>query len=193
MRIIAGRYKGRRLVAPAGIETRPTSDRARQALFDTLMHAPWAAGAVTGAAVLDVFAGTGGMGLEALSRGAASAAFIENGRPALAALRANIAACGAGDVSRVLATDALTPPRGAACGLVFLDPPYGKGLVPLALAALAKAGWVAPGALVVAEVGAGEVPPAEAPLLGDRRLGAARICIWRHAEAAARPAAVPEA
>ncbi len=193
MRIIAGRYKGRRLVAPAGIETRPTSDRARQALFDMLMHAPWAAGAVIGAAVLDVFAGTGAMGLEALSRGAASAAFIENGRPALAALRTNIAACGAGDLCRVIAGDALMPPRGTPCGLVFMDPPYGKGLVPLALAALAKAGWIASGALVIAEVGAGEAPPTAASLLADRRLGAARICIWRNAEAAVRTAAVPEA
>ena len=146
-----------------------------------LMHAPWAEGRVTGAAVLDVFAGTGALGLEALSRGAASAAFIESGRPALAALRANIAACGAGDLCRVVAGDALSPPRGSACGLVFLDPPYGQGLVPLALAALAKADWVAPGALVMAEVAAAEPPPTEAPLLAERRHGAARLCIWRHA------------
>jgi 16S rRNA (guanine966-N2)-methyltransferase len=150
-------------------------------LFDMLMHAPWAEGRVTGAAVLDVFAGTGALGLEALSRGAASAAFIESGRPALAALRANIAACGAGELCRVVVGDALSPPRGSACGLVFLDPPYGQGLVPLALAALAEAGWVAPGALVIAEVAAAERPPTEAPLLAERRHGAARLCIWRHA------------
>ncbi len=180
MRIIAGRYKGRRLTAPPGIDTRPTSDRARQALFDTLMHAPWAEGAVHGTAVLDVFAGTGALGLEALSRGAASAAFIESGRPALVALRANIAACGAGALCRVVAADALTPPRGAASGLVFLDPPYGQGLVPLALAALAKAGWLAPEALIVAEVGAGEAPPTALPLLAERLHGAARLCLWRH-------------
>ncbi len=181
MRIIAGRSKGRQLTAPPGVETRPTADRARQALFDMLMHAPWAEGAVTGAAVLDVFAGTGALGLEALSRGAASAAFIETGRPALAALRANIAACGADDLCRVVAGDALKPPRGTPCGLVFLDPPYGQGLVPLALVALAKAGWIAPAALIVAEVGAGEPAPAEGPLLAERRHGAARICIWRQA------------
>ncbi len=180
MRIIAGRYKGRRLTAPPGIETRPTSDRARQALFDMLMHAPWAEGCITGAAVLDAFAGTGALGLEALSRGAASAAFIENGRPALAALRANIAACGAGDLCRVVVAEARTPPRGTACGLVFLDPPYGQGLVPAGVAALTKAGWVADNALIIAEVAAAEPPPTEATLLAERRLGAARLCIWRH-------------
>jgi 16S rRNA (guanine966-N2)-methyltransferase len=180
VRIIAGRYKGRRLTAPPGAETRPTSDRARQALFDMLLHAPWAEGAIAGAAVLDVFAGTGALGLEALSRGAASAAFIESGRPALAALRANIAACGAGDLCRVVAGDALTPPRGAACGLVFLDPPYGQGLVPQALAALANAGWLAPRALIIAEVGGAEPAP---PLLVERRFGAARLSLWHQPDA----------
>jgi 16S rRNA (guanine966-N2)-methyltransferase len=179
VRIIAGRYKGRRLTAPPGPDTRPTSDRARQALFDMLMHAPWAEGCVSGATVLDVFAGTGALGLEALSRGAASATFIESGRPALAALRANIAACGAGDLCRVLAGDARSPSRGTPCGLVFLDPPYGQGLIPVALAALTKAGWIAPGALIIAEVAAAEPPPTEATLLAERHHGAARLCIWR--------------
>jgi 16S rRNA (guanine966-N2)-methyltransferase len=179
VRIIAGRYKGRRLTAPPGPDTRPTSDRARQALFDMLMHAPWAEGCVTGATVLDVFAGTGALGLEALSRGAASATFIESGRPALAALRANIAACGAGDLCRIVAGDARTPMRGTACGLVFLDPPYGQGLIPLALVALTKAGWIAPRALIIAEVGAGEPPPTALPLLAERTHGAARICAWQ--------------
>ena len=186
MRIIAGRTKGRRLIAPAGTETRPTSDRARQTLFDMLVHAPWAEGALSGTAVLDVFAGTGALGLEALSRGAGSAAFIESGRPALAALRANITACGVGDLCRVVAGNALKPPRGAASGMVFLDPPYGQGLVPLALAALANAGWLAPGALLIAEVAAAEPPPTAAALLADRRLGAARLCIWRHEDGSIR-------
>lgn len=179
MRIIGGRWRGRRLAAPTGADTRPTADRARQALFDMLMHSPWAAGALPGASVLDVFAGTGAMGLEALSRGAGRACFIENGRPALAALRANIAACKAETVAEVIAADARKPPRGQACGLIFLDPPYGQGLVPAALAALGPAGWIAPGALIVAEVGAEEPPPVEAALLADRLFGAARICAWR--------------
>jgi 16S rRNA (guanine966-N2)-methyltransferase len=178
VRIIAGRYKGRRLAAPPGADTRPTSDRARQALFDMLMHAPWAEGAMKGAAVLDAFAGTGALGLEALSRGAASAVFIETGSAALGALRANIITCGAGDLCRVIPGDALRPPRGPASDLVFLDPPYGKGLVPLAIVALAKAGWIATGTLIVAEVGAEDKPPTDAPLLSERRHGAARLCIW---------------
>jgi 16S rRNA (guanine966-N2)-methyltransferase len=143
-----------------------------------LMHAPWAEGAVKGAAVLDAFAGTGALGLEALSRGAASAVFIETGSAALGALRANIITCGAGDLCRVIPGDALRPPRGPASDLVFLDPPYGKGLVPLAIVALAKAGWIATGTLIVAEVGAEDKPPTDAPLLSERRHGAARLCIW---------------
>ncbi|MCQ4160487.1 16S rRNA (guanine(966)-N(2))-methyltransferase RsmD [Roseomonas sp. GC11] len=155
MRIIAGRHRGRPLQAPAGAATRPTADRVRQALFDMLWHAPWAGrGRIEGVAVLDAFAGTGALGLEALSRGAASASFIEQDRTALAILRANIAACREEGAARVIAGDATRPPRaGAACGLVFLDPPYGKDLVPKAVAALAAAGWIAPGALLIAETG----------------------------------------
>lgn len=183
MRIVAGAWRGRRLVAPAGEATRPTSDRARQALFDVLTHAPFAGRAVLhDAAVLDAFAGTGALGLEALSRGAASASFIEQDRAALAALRANIAACRAEGRARVVVADALAPPRTAApASLVFLDPPYGRGLVPLALAALGEAGWIAPGALVAAEIGAGEEPPPIPgfSLLDERRWGAARVLVLR--------------
>ncbi|WP_284943667.1 16S rRNA (guanine(966)-N(2))-methyltransferase RsmD [Acidisoma cladoniae] len=179
MRIIAGRFKGRRLTAPAGDATRPTSDRARQALFDILLHAPWAEDVIEGAVVLDAFAGTGALGLEALSRGAAMAHFIENARPSISALRDNVTACGAVEISRVIPADARKPPKGVPCGLVFLDPPYGLDLVPTALAALSAAGWIAPAALIVAEIGAGDTVPTEAPLLADRRLGAARICVWR--------------
>src|SRR3954452_21318539 len=119
MRIVAGAWRGRSLVAPPGMETRPTADRVRQALFDMLMHAPWAGrGVVEGAVVLDVFAGTGALGLEALSRGAALAVFVERSRPALAALRANIAACRAEDRCEVLAADALTLPAGKRADIV---------------------------------------------------------------------------
>jgi 16S rRNA (guanine966-N2)-methyltransferase len=179
VRIIAGRYKGRRLAAPPGLETRPTSDRARQALFDMLIHAPWAEGAVRGAIVLDAFAGTGALGLEALSRGAEFVTFIESGRPALASLRANVATCGAEEACRILAADARTPPPGRSCDLVFLDPPYGQGLVPAAVAALAAAGWITPRSLILAEVGAYEAAPTPAELFAERRLGAAKICAWR--------------
>ena len=179
MRIIAGAWRGRLLSAPPGAATRPTADRVRQALFDRLMHAPWAGrAAIEGARVLDAFAGTGALGLEALSRGAAHATFVENNRAALATLRANIAACRAEDRCTVLPADALHPPPGNKCRLSFLDPPYGAGLVPQAIAALATAGWVGQGTLVVAEVGRDDPAPVDAPL-DERVQGAARVVAWR--------------
>jgi 16S rRNA (guanine966-N2)-methyltransferase len=180
LRIIAGRLRGRRLTAPSGDGTRPTADRARQALFDMLMHSPWAEGSLRDAHVLDVFAGTGALGLEALSRGAGRVTFIENGKPALAALRANIAACKAEDAATVIVSDARKPPRGQPASVIFLDPPYGQALVPAALSAIAAAGWIAPGALIVAEVGGEEPSPTETVLLADRTIGAARVCLWRN-------------
>ncbi|QXM25761.1 16S rRNA (guanine(966)-N(2))-methyltransferase RsmD [Elioraea tepida] len=183
MRIIAGAWRGRRLVAPPGDATRPTADRARQAIFDVIAHAPFAGrAALEQARVLDAFAGTGAMGLEALSRGAAEAHFIERDRAALAALRANIAACRAEGRATVLAADALRPPHAARpATLLFLDPPYGRELVSPALAALADAGWIAPRALVVAELGCGEALPdlAGLTLLDMRRWGAAQVLFLR--------------
>ncbi len=179
MRIIAGAWRGRSLLAPPGDATRPTAGRVRQALFDRLMHAPWAGRAVLeDARVLDAFAGTGAFGLETLSRGGAHATFIENGRTALATLRANIAACRAEARCTILSADVLHPPPGAPCGLVFLDPPYGANLVPQAIAALTAAGWAAPGALIIAEVGRDDPAPAT-DLLDDRTHGAARMLAWR--------------
>jgi 16S rRNA (guanine966-N2)-methyltransferase len=180
VRIVAGAWRGRRLTAPPGTATRPTADRVRQALFDMLLHAPWGGReAVEEATVLDAFAGTGALGLEALSRGAAQAIFIERDRAALAALRANIAACRAEGRTRVLAADATAPPQGSPCGLVLLDPPYGAGLVPRAVAALAAAGWIAPGALILAEIGREEVVPTLGEILAERPHGAARLVVWR--------------
>lgn len=186
MRIIAGRHRGRKLVAPAGTATRPSADRVRQALFDMLWHAPWAGrSAVDGAVVLDAFAGTGALGLEALSRGASRAAFLETDAAALRALRANIAACREGERCAVLAADARRPPPApAACALVFLDPPYGEGLVETSLRALSAAGWVAPGALVCAETPAGPggaTAPAGFALLAERAHGSARVLFLRPA------------
>ncbi len=127
MRIIGGAWRGRRLSAPPGAGTRPTSHRVRQALFDMLLHAAWAGReAVEGAAVLDAFAGTGALGLEALSRGAASATFLERDRAALAALRANVAACAAGARARVLEFDALRPRPGVRSTLAFSTRPTVK-------------------------------------------------------------------
>ena len=181
MRIVAGAWRGRTLLAPPGATTRPTADRVRQAVFDMLLHAPWGGRAVVeGARVLDAFAGTGALGLEALSRGATHATFLERDRAALAALRANIAACGAGDRARVLAVDATHPPKSEApCGMVFLDPPYREELVPRALAALRESGWIAPAALIVVETGESERLTETAAILATRTHGAARITVWR--------------
>lgn len=182
MRIIAGRHRGRLLRAPEGTATRPTADRMRQALFDMLWHAAWGGRmAVQDQLVLDAFAGTGALGLEALSRGANHCTFIEKDRAALAVLRANITACAEDARTAVLAADATQPPRARVpCGLVFLDPPYGKGLVPKAVAALGAAGWIAPGALLVAETAAEEpldLPGFEA--IAARSHGAATMHVWR--------------
>jgi 16S rRNA (guanine966-N2)-methyltransferase len=181
VRIVAGAWRGRRLISPAGATTRPTADRVRQALFDMLLHAQWGGrDVVEGAQVLDVFAGTGACGLEALSRGAAHATFVEHDRSALTALRANIATCGARDRCTVLAVDALAVPPGEPAGLVFLDPPYRQDLVPRAVARLRSVGRLTSAALLIAETAREEPPPA-ADLLAERSHGAARLSIWREA------------
>jgi 16S rRNA (guanine966-N2)-methyltransferase len=180
LRIVAGAWRGRTLTVPSGIATRPTSDRVRQALFDMLLHAPWGGReAVEGVRVLDVFAGTGALGLEALSRGAAHATFVEHDRAALAALRANIAACRADTRATVLAVDALTLAAGGPANLLFLDPPYRQGLVARAIEQLRSAHWIAPNALLIAETARDEPVPIAVPLLAERMHGAARIRIWR--------------
>ncbi|MFT9296522.1 MAG: 16S rRNA (guanine(966)-N(2))-methyltransferase RsmD [Gluconobacter sp.] len=194
MRIVGGENKGRALMAPRGEGTRPTSDRTRQAIFDMLAHAPWYGhDELEEAIVLDGYAGTGAMGLEALSRGAQRASFIERDRNALNALRANLDICRARDISRVLSCSVTHPPRATEPHtLIFLDPPYGKTLVESGLRALARGGWIAEGALIVAETGATEdfapfAPPSEhfsptlpAEPLVIRKFGAAKVTIWRH-------------
>ncbi len=188
MRIVAGAWRGKTLVAPSGQATRPTADRVRQALFDMLMHAPWGGrAAIEGAVVLDAFAGTGAMGLEALSRGAARGVFIESDAAALQALRANIAACRASERCRVVAGDVLSVRAGEAATLAFLDPPYGQGLVARAVAHLSRAGSLAPGALIVAETGRDEEWLPGHPVLAERIYGAARILVYRWGD----PAAIP--
>jgi 16S rRNA (guanine966-N2)-methyltransferase len=197
MRIVGGRYRGRRLTAPPGAAIRPTSDRAREAVFNILAHGGYGAGgasAVQDAVVLDVFCGTGAMGLEALSRGAAQATFFDNEPAALAAVRANIAAMKEQARARVRAADAARPPRRTAAQqpatLAFFDPPYGEGLAASALAAFAEAGWLAPGALCVVEEaarGPALAPPPGFELLDTRRYGAASIVLLRHHGPADRP------
>ncbi|MBV9829403.1 MAG: 16S rRNA (guanine(966)-N(2))-methyltransferase RsmD [Alphaproteobacteria bacterium] len=180
MRIVGGVHRGRRLVAPPGDAVRPTSDRAREALFNILSHGSFAAGGLPFAdrPVLDAFAGTGALGLEALSRGAGTVAFIEDDRVALDTLRRNVASLGEEDRTRLLPGDATRPPRAAfACAVAFLDPPYHTGLAVPALPALAAAGWLTPDALVVVEVAAREELPLIAgfTVLDQRVYGAARL------------------
>ena len=184
MRIVGGSHRGRRLAAPAGETVRPTSDRAREALFNILSHGDFAASGSPFAdrPVLDAFAGTGAFGLEALSRGAGAAAFIEEGRDALRVLRRNITALGEEDRAQIVAGDATRPPRAPfASALAFLDPPYKSGLAAPALAALAGAGWLTQDALVVVEVGAREpfAPPAGFTHIEARVYGAARLIFLR--------------
>ena len=169
-------------MAPPGETTRPTADRLRQALFDMLWHAPWCGRTgLDGALVLDAFAGTGALGLEALSRGAALATFMECHPAALTALRSNIAACNAKSRATILATDVSRPPPGSGCAMAFLDPPYGQALVPAAIASLDRAGWLAPNALLIAESERGEPLDLSCEKLAERAHGAGRITVWRHA------------
>ena len=162
MRIIGGDFRGRRLASVGkgdeAARLRPTSDRVRESLFNVLVNR--FGETLNGAYVLDLFAGTGALGLEALSRGAAHVTFVENGRAALKLLRENIVLCRVETQTRILTRDARKPGVAAqACDLVFLDPPYGKGLGEAALRAAMAGGWLAPRALVVwEEGGAVEVP-----------------------------------
>lgn len=163
MRIVAGRARGRRLVVPPGRDVRPTSDRVREALFSSL------GSAVDGARVLDLFAGSGALGLEALSRGAASAVFVDSARRAREALARNLSATGFEPLARVIAGDALgalerLAREGARFELVFVDPPYAADLGPRALERLGSLGLLAPGARVVAEHRTGGGPQAIAGL-----------------------------
>lgn len=177
-RIIAGRWRGKPLAAPAGLLTRPTNIRARQAVFDILLHAPWAGPSfLQSARVLDVFAGTGAYGLEALSRGAIFATFIESNRDAITALRANLYACKAEQISRIVAADVLHPPQGSPHNLIFLDPPYARNLVPPALAALSKADYFSLNAIFITEIGPHDDFTPSNPLI-IRQHGKARILFW---------------
>src|SRR5262247_1653997 len=152
MRIVGGRLRGRALTGPASQAIRPTADRLREALFNILTHAY--GDPIAGARVLDLFAGTGALALEALSRGAGFALFVDDGGEARALLRANVEALGLGGVTKIFRRDAtkLGPAHPVEpFSLVFLDPPYGKGLAERALASARDGGWLLPDALVVVE------------------------------------------
>ena len=187
MRIVSGRFRGKALVAPPGLSTRPTGDRARQAVFNILEHAAWSR-PLEGARVIDLFAGSGALGFEALSRGGVFCLFVETDDAARGAIRENMEALGQFGAARVHRRDAtdlgLRPgSAGPAFDLAFLDPPYGLGLGEKALAGLVEGGWLAPGALVVLERASDE-PALVAPgfeILDERTYGAARVWFLRAA------------
>jgi 16S rRNA (guanine966-N2)-methyltransferase len=152
MRVVGGRLRSRPLAGPKSDAVRPTSDRLREALFNILTHAY--GDPVTGARVLDLFAGTGALGIEAMSRGASYALFVDDGVEARALLRDNVESLGLGGVTRIFRRDAtkLGPAHPLEpFSLVFLDPPYGKGLAEKALASARDGGWLKPQALIVVE------------------------------------------
>jgi 16S rRNA (guanine966-N2)-methyltransferase len=191
MRIIGGAHRGRNLIAPPGVATRPTSDRARQALFNILEHAAWAR-PLAGARVIDLFAGSGSLGFEALSRGAAFCLFVETDAAARGAIRDNVETLGLFGATRIHRRDATDlGPKPAADGppfdLAVLDPPYAKGLGERAIAGLAAGGWLAPNALVVFERGVDEPDPELDGFEGldARSWGAARVHFLKRSPASA--------
>lgn len=184
MRIVGGRFKGRAIAAPEGRDTRPTGDRAREAIFNILAHAPWSAG-IEGRRVLDLFAGSGALGLEAMSRGAAFALFVETEAAARGTIRDNIEALGLFGATRIHrrdATDLGLKPAGLGdpFDLVFLDPPYHKGLGEKALARLREGGWISDDALIVFECASDETPDVSVfTVLDERAYGAAKVLFLR--------------
>jgi 16S rRNA (guanine966-N2)-methyltransferase len=188
MRVVGGRFRGRGLTAPKGLATRPTSDKVREALFNILSHG--LGFEIDGARVLDLFAGTGALGLEALSRGATYALFVEDSAEARGAIRENVEALGLTGATKIWRRDATRlgpcapmPPF----GLVFADPPYGKGLGERALMAALDGGWLAPGALCVLEESADvaltlpETCAARVEPVDSRTYGDTTVHFLRHA------------
>lgn len=180
--MLAGRHRGRRLEVPPGAHVRPTQARVRKSLFDLLEYSPRVDQILSGASVLDLFAGTGALGLEALSRGAAAAAFVERDPAAAAALARNVAALGEQHRARILRADSLRlPTSGFAADFVFVDAPYGEGLAGSALDAARAAGWVAGAGVAAVELGRREAftIPDGFSLIDERTYGATRICLLR--------------
>jgi len=184
VRIVGGRLRGLKLadVGPGdtAAHLRPTSDRVREAIFNLLLNGGYG-DPVTGARVLDLFAGTGAMGLEALSRGAARVAFVETGAASRALIRRNVDLARAQGVTDLWRRDAtaLGPNRGHGYGLVFLDPPYGHALGEAALASARAGGWLAPGALVIWEEGQPPALPEGLMQLDQRRYGDTLVTLAR--------------
>ncbi|MDG1209629.1 MAG: 16S rRNA (guanine(966)-N(2))-methyltransferase RsmD [Paracoccaceae bacterium] len=185
MRIIGGKFRGKALAAPGAAgggeaHLRPTSDRVRESLFNLLAHGPYG-GAPEGCRVLDLFAGTGALGLEAMSRGATRAILVDDHGPSRALIRTNVEAMGLMGATKIWRRDAtnLGENRDNPYDLIFLDPPYRKGLGAKALKSAKDGGWIAEGALVIYEGAADEEAPAFNDLLDERKYGDTRILIAR--------------
>jgi 16S rRNA (guanine966-N2)-methyltransferase len=178
MRIIAGEWRGRKLAAPAGMQTRPTADRTRETLFSMLASR---LGSFEGLRVADLFAGSGALGLEALSRGAEHVIFVENDRAALAAIQANADSLKAGARLAVRAMSASALPKNDPVDLVFADPPYAPGSGSAAAACIASAGWLAKGAWMAVETHRGDpvAPPPGWTVEAERDVGRARLTLLR--------------
>ena len=188
IRIIGGKHRGRMLETPGGEATRPTSNRAREALFNILMHANWrededgGTSPLIDARVLDAYAGSGALGLEALSRGAAHVTFLDKDAAAIKSIGDNLRKLGETGAAKVVRADATRPPPAREpCDLVFLDPPYRSGEAAAAITALANAGWMAPGAVVTVELAYNEdiAPHHGFEAIDERRYGAAKIVILK--------------
>lgn len=177
MRIIAGQYRGRRLVAPAGDTTRPTADRTRETLFSMLTSR---LGSFEGLAVLDLFAGSGALGLEALSRGAATCTFVEQDAAALSVLRRNLAALAVSTVDIKATSVMALGPAKRAFDLILADPPYGSNAGAVALDRLGRLGWIAPSAWLSLESGRDEVlSVAGYTIDAERNVGKAKLILLR--------------
>ncbi len=190
MRIIAGAFRGRPLASvgkgDAGAHLRPTSDRVREALFNMLAGGRFG-DPFDGTRVLDLFAGTGALGLEALSRGAAHCTFVDDGRVAARLIRDNIRRLSVGDQTRLIPRDARRlGPADTPAALVFLDPPYGKNLGTAALTHAQSQGWITPGALIVWEENSPQEAPGGFDLLESRRYGDTTVTLLRAAPAPLR-------
>lgn len=184
MRVIAGQWRARKLSAPAGDATRPTADRTRETLFSMLVSR---LGDFEGLAVADLFAGSGALGLEALSRGAASCIFVENDAAALRSLRSNIANLQAAPTSDVRASSVLAlGPAKQPLDLILLDPPYGSGAGEVALDKLARLGWIGPATWVSLETAITETPTVKAlEAVTERKVGKAKLTFFRLKDAPA--------
>ena len=178
MRIIAGEWRGRPLVAPKGLDTRPTADRTRETLFSMLVSR---IGSFDGLRVADLYAGSGALALEALSRGAALAVLVENDRAALNAIEANAAKLGAAARLQVRAMSAARLPREAPFDLVLADPPYAAGSGSAVAKAVADAEWLAPGGWLAIETAKGDdiAPPPSMSVEATRDVGRARLTLLR--------------